>query len=92
MPETLGKARTFGHRPEFGPHHASRLWRHGSIRPSAKAAIGARAHALRVADDLRHPFEPVGDGLWMFDKIDQAVDAPGDEELVVVKRQFFRNP
>ena len=46
---------------------------------------------MRVADRRRDAFQPIGDGFGVLDEIGQAVDNPGDDDLVVGERQFFEH-
>src|SRR5271170_1712589 len=84
-----GHAGAFGERFELGPDDV--LGHAAHPRRRVEPAIGAGNHAARIAHRRRDTFEPIGDGLGVLDKIGQAVDNPGDDDLVVGKRQFLEH-
>ena len=89
-PQPLGgEPGAFGQRGELGPDDVLGDTAHS--RGSVKAAIGAGDDPLRVADHLRYPLDPVGDGLGVLDEIGQAVDDPGDEDLIVGQRLLLED-
>jgi hypothetical protein len=77
----------FAHARELGPDHV--LGDAAPVGGRIEAAISAGERARRIADDLRDPLETVCHHLRMLDKIGQAVDHAGDQELVVAQRIFL---
>jgi len=47
---------------------------------------------MRIADRGGDPLDPVGDGFGMLDKVGQAVDHAGNDDLVVGQRQLLEYP
>jgi hypothetical protein len=45
---------------------------------------------MGVADRGSHPLDPVGDRLGVLDEVGQAVDDPGDDQLIVGQGYFLK--
>src|SRR2546428_9516493 len=82
LPEHVaGPPRPFGEGLELGPGDRRM---HPRLRAGnrAEAAIGAGHHVF-TADHLRVADNPLGDEVWVLDKIRDRVDDAGDEHLAL---------
>src|ERR1700733_3090906 len=82
-------ARPFAECRQLRPHHilCDATLTRGGIEP----AIRPRQHPLRITHHLGHALDAFCDSLGMLDKIRDAVDHPGNDDLIGIERKIAQH-